>query len=51
MLTESPYEKGPQMLQGTEKESPEIISTLVLSATQEYGLRRQTREKAYQKDR
>ncbi|KAF3049144.1 hypothetical protein E8E11_005165 [Didymella keratinophila] len=51
MLTESPYERGSQMLQGTEKESPEIVSTLVLSATQEYELRRQTREKAYQKDR
>jgi hypothetical protein len=39
------------MLQGTEKDSLEIILTLVLSATQEYGLQQQTREKAYQKDR
>jgi hypothetical protein len=47
ILTESPCERAPQILQENEKGSPEFVSTMVLSATQEYELRRQSREKAY----
>lgn len=42
MLTESPCERTPQILQEEQKGSPEIISNRALSATQEYELRRQT---------
>lgn len=51
MLTESPYERVPQVLQEKEEGEIQILSTVPLSATQEYELRRQMREKAYQKNR
>ena len=51
MLTESPYERTTSVLEEKGEESPKVISAMLLSATQEYELRRQSREKAYQKDR
>ena len=51
MLTESPYERTIHVLEEKEERNPKVVSTMLLSATQEYELRRQSREKAYQKDR
>ena len=51
MLTESPYERVPQVLQEKIQSTTQVVSTVPLSASQKYELRRQTREKAYQKDR
>jgi len=51
ILTESPFCKGPKILQEKEKGSPEVISTIALSAKQKYKFQQQTREKAYYKDR
>ncbi|KAF2624884.1 hypothetical protein BU25DRAFT_423660 [Macroventuria anomochaeta] len=51
ILTEPPCERVPQLPQEKGKRSPDVISAMALSTTQDYELRRQTRERAYQKDR
>jgi hypothetical protein len=50
-LTEPPCERLAQTLKEKNEGNTKVISTMPLTATQEYELRRRTREKAYQKDR
>ena len=50
-LTEPPCERATQTLQEKGEGSSKVVSTMLLSATQGYELRRQSREKAYQKNR
>ncbi|KAF1359292.1 hypothetical protein EJ07DRAFT_156196 [Lizonia empirigonia] len=51
ILTEPPCERAPKLPQEKGMSSPNVVSAMSLSTTQEYELRRQTRERAYQKDR